>query len=313
MLGFEGVDLRTLDIAAAAADPRAALRMHALIRDGHLTEWTYLSWLHQPDGTKQRGIACGHAVTTGPTRRLAVALYPPRTTDQFSAERGSTHPVRVPVLIAHDDDAIRARMCRALAASDLVVDEVSDLVAVRAAAGHLHGFVLVIGARLAGTADVARLVHGGNHHVVVVVGEHDESLATRALDAGVDDYVREETLERDLAVRVRAILRRVSPPTRRTLDFGDLVIDLAAREVRQHDQPIALTAREFDLLAFLASAPHSAFTREELLRQVWRSSPDWQGIATVTEHVRRIREKLQPNGQTPWIRTVRGSGYLFGP
>ncbi|HEV7525959.1 MAG TPA: response regulator transcription factor, partial [Acidimicrobiia bacterium] len=177
-------------------------------------------------------------------------------------------------------------------------------------------FVLVVGAGLLEeAADLSRLADAAGsltRGALVVVDEADDRIACEALDAGLD-YVRDTAIERDLAARVRSLVRRAASKPPATLYFGDLVIDVAAREVRVRGASIALTAREFDLLAFLASAPRVAFSREELLRQVWRSSPDSQGLATVTEHVRRIREKLQPDGTRTWLQTIRGTGYLFGP
>lgn len=77
---------------------------------------------------------------------------------------------------------------------------------------------------------------------------------------------------------------------------------------------IELTRREFDLLAYLVARPREVVTREQLLAQVWGSSTDWQDPATVTEHVRRVRGKIDPAGRAPrWITTVRGVGYRFEP
>ena len=96
------------------------------------------------------------------------------------------------------------------------------------------------------------------------------------------------------------------------LRFDDLLIDRRSREVRVGTARLALTHREFDLLAFLAASPGQVFTREQLLGQVWGSSSDWQGPSTVTEHIRRLRVKLDDApGSKPWIRTVRGVGYAF--
>jgi two-component system, OmpR family, phosphate regulon response regulator PhoB len=98
------------------------------------------------------------------------------------------------------------------------------------------------------------------------------------------------------------------------LDFGDLVIDLAARDVWVRGVLVPMTAREFDLLAFLAGSPRQVFSREQLLAQVWASSSDWQDADTVTEHVRRVRRKVdERSGTASRIRTVRGVGYRFEP
>jgi DNA-binding response OmpR family regulator len=232
-----------------------------------------------------------------------------------AADPAAVNFAPVPVLVAHNDDGVRARIRRTLVDHELLVEDVSNWAGVLGAARHDNPFVLVVGAQLAGIADLVDLVRAypGVRGVLVIVGERDERVGARALDAGLDDFVREPTLDQDLAARVQVLVRRAGPRGRPTLEFGDLVINPAEREVRLQGRPVALTAREFDLLAFLASAPRVTFTREELLERVWRSSPDWQGVATVTEHVRRIREKLQQDGEQPWLHTVRGSGYLFRP
>ncbi|MEZ5230438.1 MAG: winged helix-turn-helix domain-containing protein, partial [Acidimicrobiales bacterium] len=103
-----------------------------------------------------------------------------------------------------------------------------------------------------------------------------------------------------------------APPTR--LDFDRLVIDLAARDVRVDDEYIDLTAKEFDLLAFLAESPRQVFSRAQLLRRVWSSDPEWQSPSTVAEHIHRLRRKIEPNPSDPrWIHTMRGAGYRFVP
>ena len=77
---------------------------------------------------------------------------------------------------------------------------------------------------------------------------------------------------------------------------------------------MALTAKEFDLLAFLASSPRQVFSRDQLLDQVWNSSPEWQSPGTVTEHVRRLRNRIEVDPEVPrWITTVWGVGYRFNP
>ena len=119
---------------------------------------------------------------------------------------------------------------------------------------------------------------------------------------------------RELASRARAILRRVAPDAKRALDFGELRIDVKAREVQVRGAPVTLTAREYDLLAFLARSPRQVFSHGELLAQVWQSNAEWQDPATVTEYVRRVRAKIEADRNQPrWIRTVRAAGYAFHP
>src|SRR5262249_43833649 len=157
----------------------------------------------------------------------------------------------------------------------------------------------------------SELRHAGTRSVIVLAADHYEG--GNALDKGADDYVLEDALDADMAPRTRALMRRLHPPPRRQLEFDDVVIDLAAREVRVREEPIDLTPREFDLFAFLASEPRVVFSRSELLERVWGASPDWQSDATVTEHVRRLRQKVdEPSGRR-LLRTVRGVGYSFRP
>ena len=116
----------------------------------------------------------------------------------------------------------------------------------------------------------------------------------------------------ELEARVRAVLRRGSGPPTTTLDLGELVIDRGTRTVTIGDAVVPMTRKEFDLLAFLAAAPGRVFSREDLLEQVWGSNGRWQGRSTVTEHVRRVRLKIEADPEKPrWITTVRGIGYRF--
>ena len=99
-----------------------------------------------------------------------------------------------------------------------------------------------------------------------------------------------------------------------TIEFDGLVIDNRSREVRLGDELIDMTPKEFDVLAHLAASPRQVFSRADLLRDVWDSSPDWQDPATVTVHVRRIRNKIESDPENPhWITTVWGVGYRFEP
>ena len=132
------------------------------------------------------------------------------------------------------------------------------------------------------------------------------------LRMGADDYVVKPFSSGELLARVESVLRRSHRTHRpQVIRHGDLCIDLGAREVSLAGEKIALTAKEYALLHFLASAPKQVFTREQLLRQVWGTEAGWQDTATVTEHVRRLRRKLEADGDKPLIETVRGVGYRF--
>jgi two-component system alkaline phosphatase synthesis response regulator PhoP len=156
---------------------------------------------------------------------------------------------------------------------------------------------------------------GNNVAVMLLTAAGDETDRVLGLELGADDYVVKPFMPRELVARARALLRRAQPIQRRPmLTFGDLVVDTAAREVSVRGSQVPLTAREFDLLCFLCSSPRQTFTREELLRHVWNSEPDWQDVATVTEHVHRLRRRIETDHSEPvHLITVRGNGYRFDP
>jgi two-component system response regulator ResD len=145
-------------------------------------------------------------------------------------------------------------------------------------------------------------------------GEEEERIV--GLSLGADDYVVKPFSPRELAARVAAVLRRVEessePAARKVLSFEGLRIDPNTREVLVDGEPAALTAREFDLLYHMASAPGRVFTRDQLMETVWgyAFSAD---TSTVTVHMRRLREKVEPNAARPrYLQTVWGVGYKFG-
>jgi DNA-binding response OmpR family regulator len=154
--------------------------------------------------------------------------------------------------------------------------------------------------------------------VILVSALGEEADRVLGLKMGADDYVVKPFSAAELSARIESVLRRArhrtAPLSSNRLVFDGLVVDLQTREVTVGDQRADLTAKEFDLLAFLAGSPRQVFSREQLLRQVWESSSDWQSDATITEHVRRLRRKIEVDPDNPrWISTVRGVGYRFEP
>jgi DNA-binding response OmpR family regulator len=149
--------------------------------------------------------------------------------------------------------------------------------------------------------------------VILLTARSDEVDRIEGLEAGADDYVVKPFSPRELVARVRSVLRRASPGGE-PFEHGRLAFDPQAREVRLDGELVPLTRREFDLLHHLAAHPRQVFSRAELLRAVWDSSPDFQDPSTVTVHVRRLRQKLEPNPEEPrWIVTAWGVGYRFEP
>jgi DNA-binding response OmpR family regulator len=153
--------------------------------------------------------------------------------------------------------------------------------------------------------------------VIMLTARAEESDRVAGLELGADDYVVKPFSPRELAARVNGVLRRTSgraeePPV--SLSFEGLQIEPLSREVKMGDKIVEMTPKEFDVLQFLASSPRQVFSRAQLLESVWQSSPEWQDPATVTVHVRRIRNKIESDPENPrWITTVWGVGYRFEP
>ncbi|WP_285899834.1 response regulator transcription factor [Frankia sp. R82] len=227
------------------------------------------------------------------------------------------------LLVAEDDEASRVALARSLerfgyrvleaadgeAALRLFQTTEIDLVVLDVAMPRMDGFAVL--SRLRQTSEVP---------VIMLTGRAEEVDRVVGLELGADDYVVKPYSLRELVARVRARLRRrpTEPPPQRAGDgndpliYGDVSIDLRAREVAVAGERIDLTAREYELLAFLARHPRRVFSREELLEQVWGTR--FQDPATVTEHVRRVRTKVE--GRPPQRRlvtTLRGMGYRFDP
>jgi DNA-binding response OmpR family regulator len=156
--------------------------------------------------------------------------------------------------------------------------------------------------------------------VIMLTARGEESDRVLGLEVGADDYVTKPFSPRELVLRVESVLRRAgvhsgdgdAGAASRELRDGGLVLDAAAHQATLDGTPLALTGREFDLLAFLLMNPGQAFTREELMNRVW----GWEfgDQSTVTVHVRRLREKVELDPSNPVrLATVWGVGYRWDP
>jgi len=152
--------------------------------------------------------------------------------------------------------------------------------------------------------------------IIMLTSKSEEIDKLLGLGMGADDYLTKPFSPRELVARVQAVLRRAQAGPRQPGDVvqvGDLRINPKMRSVERSGRPLELTAREFDLLLFLASNPGQVFTREQLLDRVW----DYHfpgDTSTVTVHVRRLREKIEPDPVRPrYVKTVWGVGYKVDP
>jgi len=155
----------------------------------------------------------------------------------------------------------------------------------------------------------------GELPVIMLTARGEEADRIVGLELGADDYVTKPFSPRELAVRVRTVLRRTaqaSLPDER-LDFGRLAIDARSREVTVGGERLRLTAKEFDLLFFLATHPRQVFSRDQLMDRVWGYAAALD-TGTVTVHVQRLRSKIELDPKSPQhLETVWGVGYRFVP
>jgi DNA-binding response OmpR family regulator len=151
--------------------------------------------------------------------------------------------------------------------------------------------------------------------VIMLTARGGETDRIVGLELGADDYVTKPFSPRELAVRVRNVLRRsrAAPGDGDRISFGPFEIDSCAREVHRDATLLSLTAKEFDLLWFLASHPRRVFSRDQLMDGVWGYTTALD-TGTVTVHIRRLRQKIESDPSRPrFLETVWGVGYRFSP
>ena len=221
------------------------------------------------------------------------------------------------VLVVEDSQPVGALVRRSLEREGFVVEVVSDLRSARESLGTESPDVVVLDVELPDGSglELLRRPSGTEWVPIVVLSSRQEELdRVLGLELGAEDYVIKPFLPRELATRVRRAASRRRPVPVERLDFGEVAIDLARREVEIDGRPVAhLTRREFDVVAHLAGSPGRVVSADELLRDVWHSSREWQSVKTVTEHIRRVRQKIEPDPAEPrLVLTVGRAGYQWG-
>lgn len=232
--------------------------------------------------------------------------------------RSALPPGRPPrVLVVEDSIPVRELIVRTLTSEGFVIEEAATGEEARRRLSSATPDVVLLDVGLPdanGFELLREVVATTGLPVIMLTSRTDEIDRVLGLELGAEDYVVKPFYPRELAARVRRAAHRARPVGTAPLEFGDLVVDVTSREVTVAGRTVDLTAREFALLAHLAASPRRSFSRDELLEQVWQSSPEWQKPKTVTEHVRRLRNKLEPDPDRPrWIKTVAGVGYRFDP
>nr|WP_245984431.1 response regulator transcription factor [Streptomyces tateyamensis] len=235
-------------------------------------------------------------------------------------ETSAPPPARI--LVVDDDPTVAEVVAGYLHRAGYAVDRAADGRAAleRAALGRPDLVVLDLMLPELDGLEVCRRLRaagGPGPAVLMLTAKGEEADRILGLELGADDYVTKPFSPRELVLRIGAVLRRQGaaaavPAGTAALRAGDLRLDRPGRRAFRADRELALTQREFDLLAFFLQHPGQAFGREELMRQVW--GWDFGDLSTVTVHVRRLREKVEDDPAAPrLISTVWGVGYRFDP
>jgi DNA-binding response OmpR family regulator len=226
------------------------------------------------------------------------------------------------ILVVDDDEQLRALLVLVLEGEGYPVTVAADAETAIAEVKRGSSDLVVLDISLG--ADDGRMVLSqirelGELPVILISGKGDTADRVLGLRLGADDFLPKPFSPVELVARVETILRRVgraqpAPAAAAPAVTEGLHLDERTREVTVDGTPVELTAKEFDLLAFLVRSPRQVFSRGQLLEHVWSSRSDWQDEATVTEHVRRVRHKVEKDPEHPkWIATVRGVGYRYEP
>jgi DNA-binding response OmpR family regulator len=218
------------------------------------------------------------------------------------------------VLVVDDEPIVREVVVRYLDSEGFRTLEAADGDSARDALARWAPDIVVLDVMLPGTdgLELCRWIRSTSHlPVIMLTARGEEADRIVGLELGADDYVTKPFSPRELAARVKSVLRRSDRADEDVdrLEFGDIELERATREVRKAGVAVRLTAKEFDLLWFLASHPRRVFSRDQLMASVWGYTTALD-TGTVTVHVRRLREKIEADPAMPkYLETIWGVGY----
>ncbi|HKC78257.1 MAG TPA: response regulator transcription factor [Gaiellaceae bacterium] len=222
------------------------------------------------------------------------------------------------VLVVDDEPIVRDVVVRYLERDGFRTLTASDGEVARALIEEQEPSLVVLDVMLPGTdgLSLCRWIRGRSSlPVILLTARGEEADRIVGLELGADDYVTKPFSPRELAARVRTVLRRSNGGSvpQKKLSFGEIELDGVSHEARRAGEVVQLTAKEFELLWFLASHPRHVFSRDQLMARVWgyEAAVD---TGTVTVHVRRLREKIEGDpGRPVHLHTVWGVGYRLDP
>ncbi|HEY9086559.1 MAG TPA: response regulator transcription factor [Anaerolineaceae bacterium] len=217
------------------------------------------------------------------------------------------------ILIVEDDEGIVRLLRRGLTYEGYQVEAALDGETGLAMARERHPDLVILDLMLPGIdgLEVCQRLRGGSNVPILMLTAKD-TLQDRVqgLDAGADDYLVKPFELEEVLARVRALLRRTQTERVQVLTFADLELDTATRQAVRHNRIISLTAKEYDLLELFLRHPRQVLTREMIFDRVW--GYDFGGESNVLDvYIRYLRQKLENEGESRLLHTVRGVGYVL--
>jgi DNA-binding response OmpR family regulator len=218
------------------------------------------------------------------------------------------------VLVVDDEEIVRSVVVRYLRRDGYETLEAGDGVRARELIERAQPDLVVLDVMVPGIdgLELCRWIRSSSElPVIMLTARGEEADRIVGLELGADDYISKPFSPRELTARVRTVLRRVASgaPPAEALTFGDVLLERSTREARRAGEEVRLTAKEFDLVWFLASHPRRVFSRDQLMTSVWGYTRAID-TGTVTVHIRRLRQKLERDPSSPrHLQTVWGVGY----
>jgi two-component system response regulator MprA len=217
------------------------------------------------------------------------------------------------ILVVDDDPEIVSFVMRGLAYEGYKVDTADDGSEALAKAREKEPDLVILDIMMPGIDGIEvskRLRQGGDVPILMLTAKGTVADKVVGLESGADDYLVKPFAFDELLARVRALLRRRQPGKEETLRFSDLSLNTATREVKRGNDPIELTAQEFDLLELFIRHPRQVLKRDLIYERVW--GYDFEGESNVIEvYIRYLRSKLEVRDKPRLIHTVRGVGYVM--
>ena len=235
--------------------------------------------------------------------------------DATPSNDAAERPERGRLLVVEDEQKVAYALREGLCSEgyDVTVERTGEAAFFRINTETFELILLDLGLPGRDGLDILQAIRKGGVETPVLVLTARDTVAARVagLNSGADDYLIKPFAFAELLARIQAVVRRGPPSEARRLTVGDMAIEMATRQVTRGQEPVDLTAKEFDLLAYLARHAPRVVSRDTLVREVWRETSSSTTLNNIIDvHVSRLRRKVDREGLVKLIHTVRGVGFV---